>query len=89
MQVEQRVQFDGGLVPAKASPREQREAKVNRGGVQGVEAGIQIDSKIGSPAYIGRAAAIRTCAKSAKIRQSRDSFASAKVERDTLPRNPM
>jgi hypothetical protein len=32
--------------------------------------------------------AINTCAKSAKILQSCDSFASASVERATLPRNP-
>src|ERR1019366_7856326 len=32
---------------------------------------------------------VNTCAISAKIRQSWDSFASAKVERETLPRNPM
>lgn len=43
---------------------------------------------IGSPAYSGRAMEIRTCAKSAKILQSRDSLASANVERATLLRNP-
>src|SRR5437870_5549308 len=38
---------------------------------------------IGSPAYSGRAMAIKTCPKSAKILQSRDSLASAKVELQT------
>src|ERR1017187_7708892 len=31
---QQRVQFDGGLVPAESSPRKEREAQVNGGGVQ-------------------------------------------------------
>ncbi len=37
----------------------------------------------------GRAIPIKTCARSAKIRQSWVSLASANVVRDTLPRNPM
>jgi hypothetical protein len=43
---------------------------------------------IGSLAYSLRAVAISLWAKSAKMRQSRDSFASASAERATLPRNP-
>src|SRR5713226_3344872 len=39
---------------------------------------------IGSLAQRGRAMRIKTCAKSAKIRQSRESLASASVERDTF-----
>jgi site-specific recombinase XerC len=42
-----------------------------------------------SEVYNGRAMAIKTCAKSAKMRQSWDSLASARVECDTLPRNPI
>jgi hypothetical protein len=34
MEVEQRVQFDGGLVLAKTRPREQRKTEVNGRGVQ-------------------------------------------------------
>jgi len=44
MEVQQCVQFDGGLVLAKTGPREQRKTEVNGGGVQRIEAGIQIDS---------------------------------------------
>jgi hypothetical protein len=44
---------------------------------------------MGSCRYMGRAIPIKICAKSAKIRQSWDSLASARVVRDTLPRNPM
>ena len=39
--------------------------------------------------YSPRAVVINVCAKSAKIRQSRASFASASVERATLVRKPM
>src|ERR1019366_5388627 len=43
---------------------------------------------MGSRTYNPRAVAISRWAKSAKMRQSRDSFASASFERATLPRNP-
>jgi hypothetical protein len=43
----------------------------------------------GSSAYSGRAMAISTRAKSAKMRQSCASLASAKVERVIRPRKPM
>lgn len=43
-QVQQRMQFDGGLVLAEPGPREQRKAEVDRGGVQRVQARVQIDA---------------------------------------------
>ena len=43
-QVQQRMHFDGGLVPPEASPRKQRKAQVDGGGVQRVQACIQVDA---------------------------------------------
>ena len=44
-QVEQRVQFDSGLVTAKLGPREEREAQIDGGGVQCISLLFQFDSK--------------------------------------------
>ena len=44
-QVEQRVQFDSGLVTAKLGPREEREAEIDGGGVQCISILFQFDSK--------------------------------------------
>ena len=44
LQVQQRMQFDGSLVLAESCPRKQREAEVDGGGVQRVQALIQIDA---------------------------------------------
>ncbi len=44
VKVEQRVHLDGGLVLAESSPRKQREAEIDRGGVQGVETLLEIDA---------------------------------------------
>ena len=45
LQGQQRVQFDGGLVTAESSPRKQREAQVNGGGVQRVSRGLEFKAK--------------------------------------------
>ena len=42
-QVEQRVQFDSGLVTAKLGPREEREAQIDGGGVQCISLLFQFD----------------------------------------------
>jgi hypothetical protein len=44
-QIQQGVQFDGSLVRSKWSPRIHREAKVDCGGIEGVDRCVQIDSK--------------------------------------------
>ena len=44
-QVEQRVQFDSGLVTAKLGPREEREAEIDGGGVQCISVLFQFDAK--------------------------------------------
>jgi len=87
VQVQQGVHLDGGLAPTKL-----RHGNSDRHRSMVVESrAYRLCSRstpIGSRAYSGRAMAIKTCAKSAKILQSCDSFASASVERATLPRNP-
>jgi hypothetical protein len=49
------VHLDGGLGGAKASPREHRQAEVDRGGVESVETVLSRSRPSDSPAYIGRA----------------------------------
>ena len=44
MQVKQSVEFDGGLLLAEVGPREQRKTQVDGGGVQRIQACIQIDA---------------------------------------------
>src|ERR1019366_4909661 len=43
-QIQQRVQFDSGLVLTEPCPREQREAEIDGGGVQRIQARVQIDA---------------------------------------------
>jgi len=87
VQVQQGVHLDGRLAPAKL-----RHGNNDRQRSMVVESrAYRLCSRstpIGSRACSGRAMPINTCAKSAKILQSCDSFASASVERATLPRNP-
>ena len=45
LQGQQRVQFDGGLVTAESSPRKQREAQVNGGGVQRISCGLEFKAE--------------------------------------------
>ena len=45
LQGQQRVQFDGGLVPPKRGPRKQREAQVNGGGVQRIGSGLEFQAE--------------------------------------------
>jgi hypothetical protein len=42
VQIQQRVHLDGGLVLAKSSPRKQRQTEIDSGGIQGIQALIQI-----------------------------------------------
>lgn len=42
---QQRVQFDGGLVPAESGPRKEREAQVNGGGVQRISRRLEFKAK--------------------------------------------
>ena len=42
---QQGVEFDGGLVPAESSPRKEREAEVNRGGVQRIGGGLEFKAE--------------------------------------------
>ena len=42
VQVQQGVEFDGGLMPPERGPRKQREAEINGGGIQSVSGGLQI-----------------------------------------------
>jgi hypothetical protein len=44
MQIQQRMHLDGGLALAELGPREQRQAQVDGGGVQGIQALVQIDA---------------------------------------------
>ena len=44
-QVQQSMHLDGALRPAKLRPREQRQAQVDRGGVQGIGDALQIGTK--------------------------------------------
>src|ERR1035437_2762156 len=45
LQGQQRMQFDGGLVTAESSPRKQREAQVNGGGVQRISCGLEFKAE--------------------------------------------
>ena len=45
LQGQQRVKFDGGLVPSKRGPRKQREAQVNGGGVQRIGGGLEFKTE--------------------------------------------
>ena len=45
MQIEQRVHLDGGLAGAKSGPGKQREAEIDGGRVERVEAGIEINAE--------------------------------------------
>ena len=63
-QVQPGVHLDRGFGCAEACPREHRETEVDGGGVQGVHGVVEIDAS-GSPAYIGLAMWMSTCAKSA------------------------
>ena len=45
LQGQQRVEFDGGLVPAERGPRKQREAQVNGGGVQRIGGGLEFNAE--------------------------------------------
>ena len=42
MKIEQGVHFDGGFVLAELGPREQRQAQINSGGVQCVQALVEV-----------------------------------------------
>src|ERR1035437_1245160 len=42
---QQGVEFDGGLVPAESSPRKEREAEVNGGGVQRIGGGLEFKAE--------------------------------------------
>ena len=88
MQVEQRVHLDGGLVPAEFGPGKQREAEIDGGRIERVEAGIEINATRYRRHTAARAMPIKCCAKSAKMRQSCVSLASASVERAMLRRKP-
>ena len=44
LECQQRVQFDGGLVPSERGPRKQRQTQVNGGGVQRVGGGLKFDA---------------------------------------------
>ena len=68
VQVEQSMHLDGGLAPAKIRPRKQRQAQVDGGRIQSVQALLQIDAN--RVICSGRAMLINTWAKSAKILQS-------------------
>ena len=89
VQVQQRVHLDGGLVLAELGPRKQRQAQVDGGGVQGVQALVQVDAdRIAERRAAGRcrsgpARSRHRCASRG------DSLASASVVRATLPRKPM
>jgi len=45
-QIQERVQFDGALGPAKSRPRKQGEAQVDGGGVEGVHHPVQVDAEV-------------------------------------------
>ena len=45
LQRQQRVEFDGGLVPPKRGPRKGREAQVNGGGVQRIGGGLEFKAE--------------------------------------------
>ena len=45
LESQQRVKFDGGLVPAESSPRKEREAQVNGGGVQRISRRLEFKAK--------------------------------------------
>src|SRR5882724_9139054 len=44
MEVQQRMQFDGSFTLPKASPWEQRETQIDGGGIERVQACIQVDA---------------------------------------------
>ena len=44
VQVQQRVHLDGGLAPAKLRPRKQRQAQIDGGRIQSIQALLQIDA---------------------------------------------
>ena len=44
VQVQQRVHLDGGFVLPEFGPRKQRKAQIDGGGVQGIQALVQIDA---------------------------------------------
>src|ERR1700680_2766099 len=65
----------------------QRQAQIDGGRIQSIQTLLQIDANRIAGVQ-RRAMPINTCAKSAKILQSWDSFASARVGRASLPWNP-
>ena len=81
-QVEQRVQFDSGLVTVELGPREEREAQIDIGGIQHVSTPVKVESKrflgVQNPSLLNQ-----HLTKSAKMRQSRFSLASANELRAT------
>src|SRR5271155_5392356 len=87
VQVQQRVHFDGGLVGAESSPGEQRETQVNRGGIQGVQALIQIgpDGVVGIEGACGMDQHLSKVGKDApvvrlvRVRQGRAGHPAAKT----------
>ena len=77
---QQGVKFDGGFGAAEGGPRKQREAEINGGGIQSVTGGLEFVAE----RFLGieRSGLLdENVAKSAKMRQSRFSLASASVLR--------
>ena len=86
-QVDQRVQLDGALAPAKLGPREQAQAQVDGRGVEGVGGLLQFDGEAvrrRTTSALGESAPGRSRRRSA----SRARLASANVLRETWPRKP-
>src|ERR1700676_3623470 len=82
VQVQEGVHLDSGLALAKLRPRKQRHAQIDVVESRAYRL-CSRSTPIGSRACSGRAMPIIICAKSAKILQSCDSFASASDERAT------
>jgi len=94
-QIQQGVEFDGRLPFPEPCPGKQGETQVDRRGVRSIVVELRAytvcsnSTANGSFAYSALAVRMSTCAKSAKIRQSRFSLAFARVVREIPPRMPM
>ena len=86
-QVQQGVQLDGRFGRAKRRPVKQAQAQIDGAGIECVYGVVQLDTE--RVACIVRARRISTVARSNQMCQSRDSLASARVERLTQERKPI
>lgn len=73
--IEQGVQLDGAFVSAKLRPRKKLQARIDGGGIEGVDRVGELDAQGLVGIEFAGGVRIKPCAKSPKMRQSRCSLA--------------